>query len=111
MRIDSKHQRPLTGDTDGAATGKLKYDLRMSMNKRPAVLEFIEALMRWLFLVSFSQKHRNEKGLFKKILASDRPLGKESWEAFFLNLFFGIITVALLVTVIVICLIFVERYQ
>lgn len=36
--------------------------------------------MQWLFLVLFSRKRRNEKGVFKKILAVNRPLGKESWE-------------------------------
>jgi hypothetical protein len=71
------------------------------MYRGPYLFDFIGAFVRWLFLVLFSQKHRNEKGLFKKILAVDRPLGKEAWEIFFLNFFIGIIAVFLIITAIV----------
>ena len=60
----------------------------MGMYKGPYVFEFIGATMRWGFLILFFPKHKNEKGLFKKILVGNSTLGSRSWETFFLN-FFG----------------------
>lgn len=57
--------------------------------------------MRWFCLILFSPKYRNEKGLFKKILAGDNPLGERSWETFLLNFLIGIIAIVPIVIAII----------
>lgn len=73
----------------------------MSMYRGPHLFDFIGASIRWLFLVLFSQEHRNQKDLFKKILGTGRPLGKESWKTFLLNVLIGAVAVFLITTAII----------
>ncbi len=70
------------------------------MYKGPYLFD-LGASTRWLFLFLFSQKHRNERGLFKKVLSGGRSLGERAWEIFALHFFIGVIVVFLMITVIV----------
>jgi len=73
----------------------------MSMYKGPYVFEYIGAFMRWIFLVLFHGKRRKERGLLKKILAGDTPLGERSLKTFLLNSFIGVLVTTLIVIIIV----------
>lgn len=73
----------------------------MSMYKGPYLFEYIGALIRWLCLILFFPAHKNEKGLFKKVLAGENSLVERSWDTFFVNFFIGIIVVTSIVTAIV----------
>lgn len=69
----------------------------MSMYNGPYGFEFIGACVRWLFIVIFSSKKRNQKGLFKEILKDNSTLKERPIDNFFLNVLVGITFIIIVV--------------